>query len=70
MDDRLPITRIDGAHAQVSVLATDGDNVCEMNFNSGTTPTDWYEWSIYGDIEPTLITHWQPLPLPPKESGE
>ena len=70
VDDGLPITRIDGAHTQVSVLATDGDNVCEISFHSGTTPTEWYEWSEYGDIEPAKITHWQKKPLPPKESGE
>jgi len=67
VDDRLPITRAEGAHIQVSVLATDGCNVSQMDFHSGTTPTDWYEWSQYGDIEPSLITHWQPLPLPPTQ---
>ena len=64
--DRLPIIRTDGAHAQISVLATDGENVCQVNFHSGSTPTDWYEWSEYGDIEPALITHWQPLPATTK----
>ncbi len=69
VDDRLPITRINAAHAQVSVLATDGDNVCEISFHSGATPTEWYEWSEYGDIEPALITHWMPLPLPPTKEA-
>ena len=67
VNDRLPIERTDGAHVQVSVLATDGENVCQINFHSGCTPTDWSEWSEYGDIEPALITHWQPLPLPPSD---
>jgi len=66
VDDRLPILRNEGKHTQVRVLATDGYEVCEISFHSGSVPTDWYEWSEYGDIEPNLITHWVPLPEPPK----
>jgi hypothetical protein len=45
VDDRLPILRNEGKHTQVRVIATDGYEVCEISFHSGSVPTDWYEWS-------------------------
>lgn len=69
VDDRLPITRNNGKHQQVTVMATDGVDVCEIEFHSGNFPAEWYEWSEYGDIKPEHITHWQPLPLPPTQEG-
>lgn len=75
VDDRLPIENVDGtAYATKTVLATDGEYVHEMLFAAGIAPKPWSEWSAYGDIEPSRITHWMPLPSPPKanelEGGE
>jgi len=69
VDDRLPITRNNGRHQQGTVMATDGVDVCEIEFHSGSFPVEWYEWSEYGDIKPEHITHWQPKPLPPTQEA-
>jgi hypothetical protein len=66
VDNELPITKADGMYLTRNVIATDGSDVCEISFHSGSVPTDWYEWSEYGDIEPNLIKHWMPLPDPQK----
>ena len=66
VDDELPITKADGLYRTRNVIATDGSDVCEMMFTAGCTPKPWFEWSKYGDIAPEDITHWMPLPEPPK----
>tara|TARA_R110000851_G_scaffold207139_1_gene359116 strand:+ start:160 stop:498 length:339 start_codon:yes stop_codon:yes gene_type:complete len=69
VDDELPINS-DGltGYKTVRVVATDGVISGEMNFSAGLLPGPWFEWSEYGDFEPSLITHWQPLPPPTSES--
>lgn len=67
VDDRLPeLDLSEAAHATVKVLVTDGVEVCELTFSAGKLPKYWHEWSIYGDLEPELITKWQPLPTAPE----
>jgi len=68
--DRLPLD-LDPLtpHKTVFVIATDGVDVGVNMFASGNgCGKPWREFSKYfGEIESSKITHWQPLPEPPKD---
>lgn len=47
-------------------LVTDGIVVTTSAFARGNgCGTPWAEWSLYGGMNPSSITHWMPLPPPP-----
>lgn len=66
--DRLPMEPNDvRVFESIGVIATDGDMVCQCNFDAGHgCGMPWAEWSSYNDIHMRKITHWMPLPEPPK----
>lgn len=65
--DRLPLTAIDGQNFTIiEVLVTDGEHVHATDFSAGGFPVAWGEFDAYGAIARSQITHWQPLPEPPK----
>jgi hypothetical protein len=66
VDERLPITDRDGDFQSMQVIVTDGERVGVTDFNAGGMPKPWSAFDDYGDIGPDHITHWQPLPEPPK----
>jgi hypothetical protein len=67
VDDRLPLVAVDGqSFATVEVLVTDGDRVFSTEFKAGGIPRAWTEFDGYGAIARSQITHWMPLPGPPK----
>lgn len=69
VDDRLPIdaATFAGVFESVCVIATDGRIVSIMAFDAGHgCGTPWASFNSYGDIAPTEITHWMPLPAPPE----
>lgn len=45
------------------VLVTDGDDIKRMWWNG----RKWDSWAVRYDIASDDVTHWQPLPEPPKE---
>lgn len=48
-------------------LVTDGERVGITDYARGHgSGKPWASWSMYGDISPAKITHWMPLPEPPK----
>lgn len=66
--DRLPITPVDGqTYECVEVIVSDGKHVHFTEFKAGGIPEAWAEFDSYGAIARSQITHWQPLPHPPKE---
>lgn len=69
VNDRLPITPVDGqSFESVEVLITDGKYVHVSEFKAGGITKVWSEFSIYGPIARSQITHWMPLPSPPEDS--
>lgn len=64
VDDRLPITaeNIRGEFDLVQVITFDGENVQSDFYQAGMTKEFWGKFE-YSD----RVTHWQPLPEPPKE---
>ena len=62
MKDRKPST--DGMHL---VYAPSADPTCPM-IVTAWWHTDEQRWSIIIDYWARAVTHWQPLPEPPKES--
>ena len=66
--ERMPIELSDRrVFQEVEVIVTDGSVVGTCEYQSGNRPLAWAEWSKYGDIESSKITHWMPLPPPPTE---
>jgi hypothetical protein len=69
--ERMPLEYpAEGVYADVEVLVTDGVEVHQALCASGCPLTDngykpWVEFSEYGCIAPSEITHWMPLPEPP-----
>lgn len=70
VNDRLPL-ELDPLtpYKEVFVIATDGVVVGVNMFASGNgLGKPWRGFSEhFGEIEPPKITHWQPLPEPPKD---
>lgn len=51
----------------VDYLVSNGVSVGVVSFERGHgCGMPWADWSNYGDIRKKDITHWQPLPEPPK----
>ena len=48
------------------VLIVSGGNTEYCEFSSGPLPEPWYK---FGEFHKGFITHWMPLPEPPKEKG-
>lgn len=67
VEDRLPLIpdSTKGSFHSVLVIVTDGIRVDCVDFQASRR-NQWAAWSIYGAIGPSEITHWMPLPEPPK----
>lgn len=67
--DRMPISKMeaDEGFESIDVIVTDGLNVGTCECQAGFLPTPWVNFTAYGDISPSRITHWRPLPTPPEE---
>ena len=66
--DRLPL---EPSHSRIyqhlAVLATDGSRVELCHFDGGNGAGEpWVSWNSYNALDAQLITHWMPLPEPPK----
>jgi len=59
VDDKLPMQLI-------GVMTTDGDSV-KGAYCTGAYPNGKVMWSAWGDRH--AVTHWVPLPKPPKPAG-
>ena len=70
--DRLPITEetFIGTFQVERVIVFGDRTVCELDFTAGSCPRYWSAFSDYGQIRPDLVTHWQPLPAPPKDPAD
>ena len=65
--DRLPLAATKGQSFQtMEVLVSDGKSVTHTDFRIGGLPEPWGEFDPYCNIPRTQITHWMPLPEPPK----
>ena len=70
VEDRLPLESTYGLKGleEVKVLATDGFDVCAVAFQRGSGGgMPWRDFDKYAEISNYSITHWMPLPEPPKE---
>jgi len=68
VEDRLPeLLKENIVFESVSFIVTDGYYVgtCEYQWGNGCG-RPWSKWSPYGDFPRHTITHWMPLPEPPK----
>jgi hypothetical protein len=61
VDDELPELDFD-------VLVRCDDDVIISTFRSGYTQGDWW-FDIERESTAWLVTHWMPLPEPPKQGG-
>lgn len=69
VNDRLPLEiNPDDIYIDIEVLVTDGERVAIVPFATGSVGENWRDWSSYGEISPSMITHW--MPLPPAPQGE
>jgi len=68
VDYRLPAEPSgDVVFEQRDYLVSDGEMVGKCDFQRGNgAGKPWANWGAYGDIRPEFITHWMPLPEPPK----
>lgn len=68
VDDGLPLEVNESViHESITVIATDGEHVINCEFNRGNGGGEpWAEWSAYNELASYDITHWMPLPEPPK----
>jgi len=70
--DRMPIMMEDvRVYKSVEVIVTDGKLVTTCDCCAGI-PSDfpekfWVSFSQYGNMPPSQITHWMPLPEPPTD---
>lgn len=73
VSDRMPLMNPrKGDYVSIDVLVTDGLRVAMATCASGNPLTDngyvaWVDFTDYGEIPSEDITHWMPLPEPPKE---
>lgn len=73
ISERMPLENpLEGDYVAMDVLATDGFIVAMATCASGNPLTGngyepWVAFTNYGDIDAEDITHWMPLPEPPKE---
>lgn len=51
------------------VIVTDGEYCTSASWVHNTW-AGWYGWLADGDEELKGVTHWMPLPQPPKKGGE
>lgn len=69
VEDRLPSTEglLDGEVAYV--IVAEYFNITRNYIVSicGYGEDGWSDWDNFGGVKPRRITHWQPLPEPPKE---
>lgn len=71
--DKLPEIKGNGRYAQTVVIACyDGDTVIPMIYERTTVRGEAVErWKFYWDrIADVKVTHWMPLPEPPKMEQE
>lgn len=70
VEDELPMTPSYGLSGmeEVDVLATDGLTVAKTTYQRGSGGgMPWTYFNVYCDeLSADSITHWQPLPEPPK----
>lgn len=66
VDDRLPINTPDemgdSNYIVIDVIVTNGKRVWHSLFKAGNVNSFWKEFDCN-----LKVTHWMPLPLPPKE---
>jgi hypothetical protein len=69
VNDRLPVVILDApgkSYITMEVICYDGNEVFHGEFSSGMFPEPWHKFSkSYKDDR--NVTHWMPLPPPPKE---
>lgn len=71
VEDRLPITEKDMEcfdYKTVDVIGYDGRSVRPIEVQSGATHEYWITLD-HDPLDVTEITHWMPLPPPPKEES-
>jgi len=70
VSDRLPLEYcLASVYSDITVIVTDGERVCEGDFQTGYGGAEtghWRAWGAYGEIKPGEVTHWMPLPEPPR----
>ena len=73
VEDQLPLQAdyaMPGCYECIRVLVTDGDHVTTQLFVrgkvEGINDSAWSGWEDYAYLNPHEITHWMPLPEPPK----
>ncbi|QHJ79998.1 MAG: hypothetical protein [Bacteriophage sp.] len=59
-------------YKSIEVIVTDGVSVTSMECASGCPMTDngykpWVEFTSYGAIPPSEVSHWMPLPELPED---
>lgn len=47
-------------------VSYDGEKLGSYVSICGFTANGWDEWDNFGQVKPERITHWMPLPAPPK----
>ena len=66
VEDRLPIEQdYQSTYLDCQVIATDGTNVYQNTYEIGGNHIG-RPWSGFTEDEGNYITHWMPLPEPPK----
>ena len=67
VEDELPPKESEYEDNSIVVLATDGNDVYKGLYRSGEYLSGWFTCDLWGLDD---ITHWMPLPEPPKKGGK
>lgn len=67
VEDELPPKESEYDDNSIVVLATDGNGVYKGLYRSGEYLSGWFTCDLWALDD---ITHWMPLPQPPKKGGE
>jgi len=68
----MPIDALEVSYyAEIEVNVFDGckvgTTICRAGKPDGNPEEFWVEFDPYGNVNADEITHWQPLPAPPKQ---